>query len=1157
MSRRLALIIGNTQYDDPGLAQLRAPTVDVEGLAELLRDPLIGAFDEVTPLIDKDSQVLHLATARFFAQKTPDDLLLLYFSGHGVRDEDGRLYLAVKDTQRDLLHVTSLSAAFISSEMDRTRSRRQVLILDCCYSGAFAEGSKGGGIGASVDTAHAFEGSGYGRVVLTATDATQYAWEGDKVKGEFEGSVFTHHLAEGLRSGKADLDGDGWVTHNELYDYVFQAVTQPPTRQRPGVWAYKQQGQLRIARSPRVGGRPSVILPGYSLTAEYARLKAHAEGLANWKQWGPYLAERSWGTCREDYSPEGDGWTYFVHDHARSRAYRWCEDGLLGICDDEQYLCFATALWNGVDPILKERLFGLSSREGNHGEDVKECYYYLDSTPTHSYVKVLYRYPQTAFPYELLTRSNRERDRDVPEYELTDTGALLENRYFDITTEYAKAHETDILIRISVSNRSATDAKCFVLPTLWYRNTWSWGYKSGPKGDVPGKPVIGTVPVDDGECRLEAAHPTLGTYTLCGEQPLDVLFTENETNAERLYGTESESPHTKDAFHRYLIGGEARAVNRDSHGTKAALLYGGVIAPGETKIVRLRLSNIPSASPFADFDAIVDERARECSEFYEGLHEPSLGPNAKLVQRQALASLLCSKQWSYYDVEQWLEGDPGQPPPPEQRKDGRNSTWRHVSFSDVVSTPDKWEYPFFSAWNLAFQCVPLSLVDLDFAKRQMELMTNDAYMHPNGQLPAYEWVFGDVNPPVHAWAAWQVYDHERRMFGKADRAFLERVFLRLLLNFTWWVNRRDPEGRYAFEGGFLGLDNIGVFDRSLPLPTGGHVEQHDSVAWLGMYSLNMVTIALELAKDNRAYVNLASRFLQQFLSIAHALDEQGYGGMQYWHEDDGFFYSILRTGWAGEYQHLKVRSMLGLIPLFAVLVLEPAGNDVYLELEERIARFIERRPECRRYLTRQEGDAGSGLRLLAVVQEARLKRILRIMLEESEFLSPYGVRSLSRAHRDTPTVVEFDGNRLVVEYEPGESRTALFGGNTNWRGPIWFPINYLLIDSLIAFHRYFGDGFKVECPTGSGNMLTLNEVARHLRSRLLRLFERDAAGNRPAGGPGGPQQQQLFSHDHIPFPEYFDGDTGAGLGASHFTGWTALVANLLDQRFPDALRTAR
>jgi hypothetical protein len=875
--------------------------------------------------------------------------------------------------------------------------------------------------------------------------------------------------------------------------------------------------------------------------AERERLAAAVARTAHWKRWGPYLAERQWGTVREDYSRHGTAWVYFPHEHARSRAYRWGEDGLLGISDNHQRLCFALALWNGRDRILKERLFGLSGPEGNHGEDVKECYFYLDATPTHSYMRGLYKYPQEAFPYEGLLAENARRGRDQPEYELLDTGIFDGDRYFDVLVEYAKGGPNDILIRVTVDNRGPEAAALQVLPTLWLRNSWSWELEAR-------KPRLVRNEAADGATVVRVEHPELSReFRLYLDGAPRLLFTDNETNARRLFGDGHPDAGRKDAFHDAVVHGREDLLLPAGAGTKVAAQHRLTIAAGGQAVLRLRLVDGMRAEPFGpEFDRIVAARLREADEFYATVIPTHLGEDARNVMRQALASMLWSKQWYHYDVRRWLAGDPGQPPPPPERRHGRNAKWTHLYNDDVVSVPDKWEYPWYAAWDLAFHTIVLALVDPDYAKEQLILFLREWYMHPNGQIPAYEWEFGEVNPPVHAWAAWRAYKIDKRIRGVADRRFLERVFQKLLLNFTWWVNRKDPEGNNVFEGGFLGLDNIGVFDRSRPLPGGGHLEQSDGTAWVGMYCLNMLAIALELAVDNPAYEDLASKFLEHFIYIAHAMNDIGGEGVELWNEEDGFFYDALHMP-DGSVVPLRVRSMVGLVPLFAVQVLEPEKISELPQFQRRMEWFLSNRPDLRDQFVGQHGADGRLRRLLSLVSGDRLRRVLRYMLDENEFLSPHGVRALSRYHRDHPYVLRMAGSDHRVAYEPAESTTGLFGGNSNWRGPVWFPMNFLLIEALQRFDYFYGAEFKAEFPTGSGQYMALCDVATELSRRLTRIFLRDPSGRRPVHGETRQFQTDPRWRDLLLFYEYFHGDTGAGVGSSHQTGWTGLVAKLLQQ----------
>jgi Mannosylglycerate hydrolase MGH1-like glycoside hydrolase domain len=880
------------------------------------------------------------------------------------------------------------------------------------------------------------------------------------------------------------------------------------------------------------------------VTKEELRLQEDRDRRVNWKRWGPYLSERQWGTVREDYSAYGTAWDSFSHDQARSRAYRWGEDGIGGISDKHQFICFALALWNGRDPILKERLFGLTGSEGNHGEDVKEYYFYLDSTPTHSYMKYLYKYPQSEFPYAQLVEENRRRGRDALEFELINTGIFDADRYFDVFVEYAKACPDDIAIRIEAINRGPETAELHLLPTLWFRNTWSWNPGSERPWLRRGEPIEGIIPV-------ELHHPYYGNRWLYCRGNAELLFTENETNQRRLFGAENVSSHVKDGINDYIVHGAEEAVNASGSGTKVACHYRVKIAPGQSTVLKLRLTDKEMASaatqPFnASFDLTFTERRIEADEFYATVTPPSLTSDAKNVMRQALAGMLWSKQFYHYVVKQWLEGDPGNPPPPPERRSGRNHEWTHMHNGDVISMPDKWEYPWYAAWDLAFHCIPLALVDPDFAKEQLTLMLREWYMHPNGQIPAYEWAFGDVNPPVHAWAAWRVYKVEKKQRGKGDREFLQRVFHKLLLNFTWWVNRKDASGMNVFQGGFLGLDNIGVFDRSAPLPTGGYIEQSDGTSWMAMYTLNLLAIALELSKEDRAYEDVASKFWEHFIHIAHAMSHRGLNGTGLWNEEDGFFYDVLRLP-DGNYLPMKIRSMVGLIPLFAVETLEPDLLERLPGFKRRLEWFIDNRPDLIGNVACMRTPGMRERRLLSIATQDQLRQILKYMLDEREFLSPYGIRALSQVHRNHPYQLSVNGMDHRVNYEPAESSTGLFGGNSNWRGPIWFPVNFLLIESLQKFHYYLGDSFRVECPTGSGKMMTLWEVAGEISRRLMRIFLSDAEQRRPVFGGTEKFQNNPHWRDLIPFHEYFHGDNGAGIGASHQTGWTGLVAKLIQQ----------
>lgn len=877
-------------------------------------------------------------------------------------------------------------------------------------------------------------------------------------------------------------------------------------------------------------------------TAEHDRLESHHEQKANWKNWGPYLSERAWGTVREDYSYTGDAWTYFPHSHARSHTYRWNEDGLGGICDRNQYLCFALSVWNEKDTILKERLFGLNPWEGNHGEDVKECYFYLDSTPTHSYMKMLYKYPQASFPYDQLVKENQKRTDTDPEYELIDTGLFNESRYFDVFIEYAKVEQNDLLIKISVINRGPDSAPCHVLPNLWFRNTWSWGYDEGPMGDVATTPEMHEEKKD--QAFIHAVHPAAGHYYLYAEEEAPFLFTENETNFELLYHSPNASPYVKDAFHRYVINKETASINPAQKGTKAAAHFKKVLNSQDTWTLKLRLSHQPQESPFNQFDDIFAKRVQEADEFYTAIQNPHLSEEQKLIQRQAFAGLLWSKQLYYYDVEQWLAGDPQFPPPKRQVQ--RNRDWIHLTNFDVISIPDKWEYPWYASWDLAFHCISLVLIDPDFAKRQLILMTREWYMHPNGQLPAYEWNFSDVNPPVHAWAAWRVYKIDGKQNGKRDRRFLEAIFHKLLLNFTWWVNQKDRFGHNVFQGGFLGLDNISIFDRSIPLKS-GYIDQADGTAWMGFYCIIMMRIALELAKEDSVYEDSATKFFEHFLRIASAMINNEQKGYSLWCEEDGFFYDALHVN-GGDVTPLRIRSLVGLLPLLAVETLDPVLFEKTPIYKRRVEWFLSQRPNYTNTMAELEVPGKGARHLMAILTKERLISTLRYLLDENEFLSKYGIRSLSKYHLYHPYVLKYEDQSYCIGYHPGEAQHRFIaGGNSNWRGPIWFPLNYLIIESLQKFYHYYGDTLKVEFPTGSGRLMNLWEISKELSNRLMALFLKDKKGNRPIYKDTSPLNHDACWKDHLLFFEYFNGDTGEGLGASHQTGWTSLVAKLLQQ----------
>ena len=886
------------------------------------------------------------------------------------------------------------------------------------------------------------------------------------------------------------------------------------------------------------------------MSAEQKRLDEARTDRAAWKRWGPYLSERQWGTVREDYSDNGDAWNYFTHDQARSRAYRWGEDGLGGISDDHQVLCFALALWNGCDPILKERAFGLANSEGNHGEDVKEYYFYLDSTPTHSYMKYLYKYPQAAYPYVDLVATNRHRGRHEPEYELLDTGVFRDNRYFDVFVEYAKAAPDDVLVRISVFNRGPDAAPLHLLPTLWFRNTWS-------QVGAGAKPIMARA-ASSGPATVRATHgdallqESLGEYYLHCDADVPLLFTENETNNARLFGGTNATGWVKDGIHNFVVHGDAAAVNPAQQGTKVAPHYQLGIEAGQSQVVRLRLTRgapTAPAAPFDDFDAVFAARLQEADAFYASITPPAVrdDPDRANVMRQALAGMLWTKQYFYYDLDLWLEEHgAGRSLPQAQRRQGvRNSEWSHMFNDDIISMPDKWEYPWYAAWDLAFHMIPLGMVDPDFAKQQLDLMLRNDYLHPNGQLPAYEWNFGDVNPPVHAWATIQLYsiDKERRA-GQGDVEFLKYAFSKLLVNFTWWVNRKDRTGANVFEGGFLGLDNIGVFDRSSPLPTGGYLDQADGTAWMVFFSQQMLRIAVELALYEPHYEEFVEKFFQHTLFIAGALDRIGDRQDEMWDEEDGFFYDVLRLP-DGSATRLKVRSIVGLLPLAAVAVFEQAILEKLPRFGARARLFLTRHPELSANMHLPQQPGVGNRRMLAIVNEDKLRRILARMLDENEFFSPHGIRALSRFHQEHPYVFQHGGQDYRVGYVPGDSDTGMFGGNSNWRGPVWMPINFLLYTALLRLYTYFGEDFKVECPTGSGQRMTLLEVAKALGERLSRIFLRDGDGRRPAYGAADTFRDDPHWRDLVLFHEYFHGDTGAGIGANHQTGWTGCVARII------------
>ena len=883
------------------------------------------------------------------------------------------------------------------------------------------------------------------------------------------------------------------------------------------------------------------------MTVEQGRLDEARDKDVPWKKWGPYLSERQWGTVREDYSEGGNAWDYFTHDQARSRAYRWGEDGLAGISDDQQRLCFALALWNGKDPILKERLFGLTNSESNHGEDVKEYYFYLDSTPTHSYMKYLYKYPQAAYPYSQLVDTSRRLNRQDKEYELLDTGVFDDDRYFDVSVEYAKASPEDLLIQISVHNRGPDSAELQLLPTLWFRNQWSWQGASE-------RPLLSQVAVGPSQPVVKAVDGQLGDRYLYCDGDVSLLFTENETNTLRIFGAANRTPYVKDGFHEYLVNGRSEAVNPDHTGTKVAAHYRLTVKPGECGAIRLRLSDVApeafakrrgkNAGPFGKpFDEMLRARRQDADEFYASVIPASLDSDQANVMRQALAGMLWTKQFYHYDVDKWLE-ERGSDPFKENRKAApRNEHWHHMYNGDIISMPDKWEYPWYAAWDLAFHVVALTLVDPEFGKEQLRLMVRERYMHPNGQIPAYEWNFGDVNPPVHAWSTIFTYRLDTALKGEGDREWLKTIFQKLLLNFTWWVNRKDRDGRNIFEGGFLGLDNIGVFDRSAPLPTGGYLEQADGTAWMCLFCENMLEISAELAKTDADYADMAVKFVQHFLWIASSMAQLG-GGAGMWDEEDGFYYDVLRLP-DGQSQRLKVRSMVGLLPLCAATTYDGVVLDKYPEMRERLRRFLTARPEVTASIHDPSQKGVAGRRLASILDETKLRRVLAKMLDENEFLSPFGIRSLSRFHAEHPYVFRAGGQDYGVSYLPAESDTGMFGGNSNWRGPIWMPVNALIVRALMHYYLYFGDSFQVECPTGSGRMMTLYQVAEEISRRLASMFLKDKDGRRPVYGGCRKFQDDPHWRDLILFYEYFHGDNGAGLGANHQTGWTGVVARLM------------
>ncbi|HEY8400820.1 MAG TPA: glucosidase [Cytophagaceae bacterium] len=869
---------------------------------------------------------------------------------------------------------------------------------------------------------------------------------------------------------------------------------------------------------------------------EKARLNAAKENNP-WKKWGPYLTERQWGTVREDYSADGSAWEFISHDMARSKAYRWGEEGIGGISDNKNLLCFAIALWNGKDDFLKERLFGVTGNQGNHGEDVKELYYYLESSPTHSYMKMLYKYPQNRFPYDLLVQENRTRTKNEPEFEILDTGIFNTNKYFDVFIEYAKGDVEDILIKINVVNRGPEKAELYLLPTVWFRNIWNLGY-----------PCVKPNMWAQDNCTIQIQHHLLGSYRLYSQYATELLFCDNETNYKRLYNFANNHPYSKDGINDFIVHKKIEAINTGREGTKAAVHFSGYMEPGATFEYKLRLSNKEFEDPFQDFDQLFARRLAEHEAFYKELEKGIDDPELRSIQRQAYAGMMWSKQFYYFNIDQWLRGDPNQMTPPQERKKGRNHEWKHLNNSNIISMPDKWEYPWYAAWDLAFHCIPIARIDPDFAKRQLLLMVREYYMHPNGQIPAYEWSLGDVNPPVHAWATWKVYMIDRSLNdGHGDLEFLERVFHKLLINFTWWVNRKDRTGNNIFEGGFLGLDNIGVFDRSSPLPTGGCIEQADATSWMAMYALNMLRISIELSLTKPVYQDCASKFFEHFLYIAGAsVNIGGEQGISLWDEEDQFFYDVLHLP-TDERIPLKVRSMVGLIPLYAVETIDPLRLEKLPDFKRRLEWVLTNRPDLAALISRWYEHGKGETRLLSVLRGHRMKMLLKRLLDENEFLSEYGVRSLSKFHEDHPYEFVSKDQVYKVKYTPGESDTKLFGGNSNWRGPIWFPVNYMIIESLLKYYQYFGDEYKVELPTGSGNMVTLKEVAKDLGKRLIRIFMKDKNGNRPVYGHYKKLQTDPEFNKYILFYEYFHGETGRGVGASHQTGWTGLVAELIHQ----------
>lgn len=869
--------------------------------------------------------------------------------------------------------------------------------------------------------------------------------------------------------------------------------------------------------------------------AERLRLQLRNDN-KGWKKWGPYLTERQWGTVREDYSKGGDAWNSITHEMARSKAYRWGEEGIGGISDNKQHICFAFAFWNHNDHILKERFFGLTGSESNHGEDVKEIYYYQDSTPTHSYQKMLYKYPQAAFPYSKLVEESKKRSRLEPEYELLDTGIFENDAYFDISMEYAKADEQDVLIKITVENRSKVAAPITVLPTVWFRNTWCWGYEN-----YKHKPSLTGI----GKSHIEVNHQVVGRFKLYAEAADEFLFCDNETNFEKLYNSPNLSHYTKDGINEYIVNKNTEAINPNHIGTKASAKYTQTIPGNGKKVFKLRFTNQTPEDAFADFDAIFEQRQIEADEFYASLQKGIEDENLKSIQRQSYAGMLWTKQWYYFNVFEWTKGDPAMPKPDAERKKGRNNAWKHLYAANILSMPDKWEYPWFAAWDLAFHTLPLARLDPDFAKRQLSVILREYYMHPNGQIPAYEWSFSDVNPPVHAWATWKVYEIDKEMNGgKGDTVFLERIFHKLLLNFTWWVNLKDEGGNNIFGGGFLGMDNIGVFDRSADLPTGGHLEQADGTGWMAMYSLNMLRIACEIAIENPVYQDMASKFFEHYLHIAGAMQAIGGDKLNLWDEDDQFYYDMLHKP-NGDAELLKVRSMVGLIPLFAVEVLTPELLEKLPEFKRRVEWVLNNRPDLASLVSSWDNPGSGETRLLAILRGHRMKMIMKRMFDETEFLSDYGIRSLSKYHKDHPYQFNYEGGMIQVDYTPAEATGDMFGGNSNWRGPIWFPMNYLILDSLEKFSNYYGPDYEVEYPTNSGKMMNIKEAAEEVSKRLLALFVPDSNKKIPMYGEYDKFQKDAAFHKNHLFFEYFDGDTGKGLGANHQTGWTGLISEII------------